>query len=124
MDSGFSLTEWLESTQEKRDELDAYGRSPLPCDAGERHAEMEKSIQAADDSGRLLADAETFLSQCLAQSVLYIRDKYPELTADERKIMIRDRAASVQRLVHGIAVTNKTLNTRLFVMQNQNRSRL
>lgn len=124
LDQGLNLSDWLISTQEKRDELDAYGKSPLPLDAGERHVEIERAIQNADDSGRLLADAESFLSQAKAQAVLAMIDKYPDLSSKEREIMVKDAVRGVQRLVDGISVTNRTINHRIFVIQNANRARL
>ena len=119
-----TLSEWLTSTQERRDELDAYGKSPLPADAGERHADIEKAIQSADDSGRLLADAESYLTQAEALAVFSVRKDHPEITAREREIVARAVVRDVQRLVEGVRTTNRTINQRIFVIQNANRSRL
>lgn len=115
---------WLASTQKQRDALDAYGASERPMDAVERSQDIQKAIQASDAVGRLLADAESFLTQSQAQAVLAMRDKYPDFTAKEREKMERDHVRGIQRLVHGLEVTAKTLSNRIFSILNANRSRL
>lgn len=119
-----TLEEWLTATEERRDELDKYSMSPLPADISERHADTDECIQSESDACRLLADAESYLSQFKAQSVLAIKDKYPDLSAKEREVMLKDSIRDVQRLVDGLAVTAKTLSNRRFHSMNANRSRL
>ena len=117
------LSDWLEQTQERRDELAEYGGSPLPIEPGQRHSEMEKAIAAADDADRLLADAESFLSQTREQAVFSIRERHPDLTSREREVLERARVREVQRLVDGAAATARTIRSRIFAIQNQNRAR-
>lgn len=124
MNEELTLVEWLTSTQEKREELDTFGKSALPADAGERHVDMELSIQHSDDAGRLLADAKSYLTQAYAQAMFAARKEHPDLTAKEREIVIEDSVRHVQRLIDGICVTVKTLNNRIYTMMNQNRSKL
>lgn len=124
MEYEIDLDSWLISTQERRDELTAFSKSRLPTDAGERHTEMEKTINWTQDASDLLADAENFMTQAQGIAVMTVRVKYPDLSADERKIMAKDAVRTIQRLVDGIATTTRALHDRLYVMQNQNRSRL
>lgn len=123
MTAELSLVEWLEQTRARREELDAYGRSPLPTDAGERHMDLEAAIQNGDDAGRLRADAESFLSQYLAQAVMKFSQRRDEFTADERKALVRDSVRDIQRLVDGLTVTERTIKSRIFAAMNANRSR-
>jgi hypothetical protein len=81
-----------------------------------------KAIQNADDCGRLLADAESFLSQAKAKAVLAMIDDYGDLTARDREILVKNEVRGVQRLVDGIAVTERTIRSRLFSSMNANRS--
>lgn len=118
-----TLTEWLEGTQVRRTELEDYGRSLLPADIGERHADMDIAIKCADDAGRLLADAESFLSQAKAIA-MYNALKDEDLGAKEREIVIKNEVRHVQRIVDGLKVTTKTLMNRLYSNMNSNRSRL
>lgn len=124
MDDGLTFDEWLEQTQHKRDELAAYGLTPLPADVGERHLDIEKAIQNADDSGRLLADGEMYLTQAKATAMFAALKEHDDLTAKEREFVIKDAVSKIQRLVDGLAVTNRTIHDRIFASQNANRSRL
>lgn len=123
MSDDMSLTEWLASTQEARDALDAFARSPLPADASERHADMDKAIQSADDSGRLLADSESYLSLAKAQALMALLQR-DDLNAKDRDTLLRSEVRGVQRLVDGLAVTERSIRNRLFVSMNQSRARL
>jgi len=116
--------EWLESTSTRREELEAYALAPLPTDAGERHLDIEKAIQSADDSGRLLADAEQYLTHAKAQAMFAALKEHDDLTAKERELVIKDAVRQVQRLVDGLTVTSRTIHDRIFAQQNANRSRL
>ncbi len=124
IDEPLDLSSWLEATQARRDELDAYGRSALPTDLGERHLDLEKSIQNADDAGRLLADGEMYLTGEKAKAMFAALKEHDDLTAKEREIVIKADVAKVQRLVDGLAVTARTIHDRIFVSMNANRSRL
>ncbi len=117
-----TFDEWLSQTQERRDELDAFARSPLPLGA-DVHGETNRLIECEDDANRLLADAESFLTQYTAQAVLGIRAKYPDSSADERKIHVKDEVRQIQRLVDGIHVTAKTISNRRYLQMNAARSR-
>lgn len=117
-----TLPEWLESTQARRDELDAFVRSPLPI-GNDSFGDFNKLIANEDDANRLLADANTFLTQAQAQAVLSIKAKYPDNSADERKILIKDAIRDIQRLVDGIEVTARGISNRRYLAMNQNRSR-
>lgn len=124
LDEGLSLEDWLISTQEKRDELDAYARSPLPKDISERHGDMDMAVRGSDDAGRLLADAEGFLTQYRAKAMFEALKKYSDLTSKEREFVVRDEVRMVQRLVDGMSVTYRLIHDRIYINQNANRSRL
>ena len=115
--------DWLEQTQKKRDELAEYGRSPLPADASERHHDLDRSIQFSDDASRLLADADSYLSQADALAVFQARDKHPDLTAGERRVIAKNAVRDIQRLVAGLETTNRTIKSRIITNLNANRSR-
>jgi hypothetical protein len=117
-----TLVQWLDSVQERIDALYAYAKTPLPAGPEERHLDMDMAIQSADDCGRLLADAESFLSQAKAKAVLAMIDDYGDLTARDREILVKNEVRGVQRLVDGIAVTERTIRSRLFSSMNANRS--
>ena len=119
-----SLSEWLEATATRRTELEAYALAPLPTDIGERHMDLEKSIQNADDAGRLLADGEMYLTGEKAKAMFAALKEHDDLTAKEREIVIKASVAQVQRLIDGLAVTARTIHDRIFVSMNANRSRL
>jgi hypothetical protein len=117
-----SLDDWLTSVQDRIDALYAYGKTPLPAGPEERHLDMDAAIQSADDCGRLLADAQSYLSQAKAQAMLAVLDEYEDLSAKEREFVIKDRVRKIQRLCDGLEVTERTLRSRLFSSMNANRS--
>ena len=123
MTDELTLTEWLKSTQKQRDELRAYGRSPLPLDAGQRHVELDKSIQNSDDAGRLRADAEEFLVKEIAAAYMRIRGNDLKLRVPEIEAQVESDVRAIKRIVQDCAVTDRTLKTRIFAIQNQSRSR-
>lgn len=116
------FNDWLSDTQARRDELDAYARSPLPVGL-DAHGETNTLITSEDDANRLAADAETFLIQATAQAVLTIKTKYPDNSADERKILVKDAVRDIQRLAAGISITARTISSRRFLQMNLARSR-
>lgn len=122
MKDELSLVEWLEQTESKREELYDFSKSKLPVGVSSSD-DMDKTIQAVDDAGRLLADAECFLIQETAQAVLDVKGKYEHLSADERKYMVKDRIRNMKRIVDGIGITHATIKNRLFSILNANRSR-
>ena len=123
MDENLDLDSWIEATQSRRDELDAFGMAALPTDIGQRHLDIEKSIQSASDSGRLLADAEEYLTHAKAQAMFAALKDHDYLSAKEREAVIKDNVRHIQRLVDGLAVTNRTISNRIYANQNANRSR-
>lgn len=119
-----TLESWLEKNQEKLQGLCDYGLSALPSDVSERHADIERSIHSADEAGRLLADAESFLSQAQAKAFLHAKTLHPKFSPGELKFIVKNAVADIQRLVDGIAVTKSTLDHRIYSSLNANRSRL
>lgn len=118
-----TLAEWLTATQKQRDELRAYGKSPLPLDAGERHTELDKTIQKSDDAGRLCADAEEYLVKEIAAAYMKIRGNELKLRVPEIEAAVESEVSTLRRIVKDCAVTDRTLKTRIFAIQNQSRSR-
>lgn len=116
------LTTWLEQTESKRNELYDYGRSPLPCDIGERHNDIERAIQNSDDAKRLQSEAESYLTQARAQALFAVLHEYPDLSAKDREIVIKDRVRDLQRLVDGLTTTSRTIRDRIYSTLNANRS--
>jgi len=123
MTGELTLEQWLESTAERRAELEAYARSPLPDSPEGRHQDLDAAIQSADDAGRLLADCESYLSQAEAQAVFVAREKHEDLTADERKKVVKAETRHLRRLWDGLSVTHQSIKNRIYGNMNANRSR-
>lgn len=113
---------WLESTQARRDELDAYARSPLPI-GNDSAGEINTLIVAEDDAQRLLADVETYFVQAQARAMFAARQEHPDLSAKERELVAKSDVSGLQRIVGGIAVTARTISNRRYLQMNVNRSR-
>jgi len=114
--------EWLKSTQDKRDEMDAFARSPLPI-GNDSHGETNKLIENEDAAQRILADAETYLEKYKSQAMFFVRNQHPDLTAKEREKVEVAEVADFKRVVTGIEITAKMISNRRFLSMNQNRSR-
>lgn len=119
MTADLDLSEWLESTAEKRDALLAYSRSPIPTDPGTRQLDVSTALEFGQDAGDLLADADVYLSHALAAATLEARAEHDAQTA---RMVARSKAASVQRLRDGLAVCYQTIKDRRFSLMNLNRS--
>ena len=123
IDTEFSLTDWLESTQATRDELDSYAVSALPV-FEDRERDIEKAIASGHYCGKLLADAESYLTHEKAKSMFNALGDPRELNSKQVDLVVKDDTRAVQRLVDGLAVTNRSIQNRVFGLMNANRSRL
>lgn len=121
-EQGLTLEEWLDSTQQRREQLEAFCRTKMPIGISSSE-EMDEVIQATDDAGRLLADADGYLILETARSIFEVKKKHGDLAADERKQIVKDKVREVKRLVDGLSVTHTTLKSRLFAIMNHNKSR-
>lgn len=124
MDNKETFEAWLTRTQKQRDALFAYSKTPMPTDAGERTADIDKSLRAAEAAGEQCADAQYFLTQATAQAILTARDLSPDLLAKERDIMVKDSVKDIQRLYDYLDVLCKVLNSRVRAGCNARRSLL
>ena len=118
-----TLQEWLVQTEDLRGKLYAFAKSPLPIEAGPRHLDMDVAIQNADDAGRMVADVDSFLAQFTAKAVLDVKKAYPDNSADERKLLVKNEVQQLQLLRDGLAVTVRTIRDRIYVGMNENRAR-
>lgn len=119
-----TLDQWLEAFSPRFAALYAYAKSPLPNDPGERSVDIESAIHHGDEAGRLKADAESYLTQAMAQAVLTCKDLNPGLTANERKLLVKDGVRKIQRLVDGLTVTERSIKDRIYAAFNANKSRM
>lgn len=120
---GLTLDEWLESTQARRDELDAYAVSPMPA-FEDRERDIERAIAWGHDCGKLLADAEGYLSHAKATAMYQAKDDPRDWNSKQIDLVVKDSVRLVQRLVDGLCVTNRSIQNRIFALMNANRSRL
>jgi hypothetical protein len=116
-----TFEEWLESTDERRSALLAYATSELPTDPGERQLDVSKALTNGQDSGDLLADLEKHLIDMTAIAVLAVRRENGELTADERKTLVKSKVSAIARLRDGLQVIYSSIKSRQFVLMNLNR---
>lgn len=116
------LQNWLESTAELRGHLLFYARSPLPTDPGMRQLDVSKALELGQDAGDLLADIEKHLIDSTAAAVLAMHKSDGELTADERKAIVKARVSEISRLRDGLKVVYMSIKDRRFALMNLNRS--
>lgn len=121
---GMTFENWLVAHSKRFSDLYEYAKSPLPTDIGERQMDVEKAIRCGDDTSRLLADACSFLTMHTAQAVLSVKEAHKELTADERKLLVKDAVRKIQRIVDGLAVTERSIKDRIYAAFSANRARM
>ena len=119
-----TLDEWLSQTEILRADLYVYGKSPLPIERGPRHLDLDEAIYKSDSCGRLVADADSFVTQMTAQAVLRVKKEYPDNSADERKMLVKDAVREIQHIRDSLAITQRTIRDRIFTSLNANRSSL
>lgn len=116
------IEDWLVSTAEKREKLLAYARSQLPIDPGARQIDVSKALEYGQDAGDLLADIEKHLIDETGRAVIAVRASNGELTADERRAIIKSRVSDISRLRDGLHVVYSSIKDRRFALMNLNRS--
>lgn len=118
-----SFEEWLIAFNPRMAILYSYAKSNLPASPEERHGDIEKSIHHSDEAARLLADAESYLTQATAIAVMkWKRDD--SLNADERRAMVKDEVRKIKRLCDGLSVTERSIKDRIYSSLNANKARM
>ncbi len=103
-----TFNEWLSETESERGRLIAFGKGiPSSLDAG-------AAITASDEAARLLADAESFLTQAEAYAVLEMKKKYPDMSSRERAVMEKEAVRDIQLIVDACRITHKSCVSRYF----------
>lgn len=116
-----SLEDWLVSTEEKRSELLAYSRSPIPTDPGERSLDISVALQHGQDAGDLLADADKHVTDETGKQVLQVRLDHSELNGTEREKIVKGRVSNVVRLRDGLHVIYTSIKDRRFTLMSVGR---
>lgn len=116
------FSDWLASTAEKRAQLLEYSLSPLPTDSGERQLDVSTALERGQDAGDLLADAEKHLIDMTAFETLATRRDNPDLSAEEKKAVVKSRVSDIYRLRDGLKVLYQTIRDRRFALMNINRA--
>ena len=96
MNPELCFDDWLSQTQEERDALSSYGNSEI--------VETDEAIQKSSDCGRLQRQAEFYVTAHTAQHTLHSKEKYPQLSAEARRVMVKDSVKHIQFIAAAIAV--------------------
>lgn len=115
------INEWLDKNSETMSWLMAHIQSPMPDSFESRMSEIESDIKLKDTAERLLADAESFLTQETARAILEVRRKHPDLSSEERKAFVKLCVKDVKRIYDGLDVTCRGIKDRLISCLNANR---
>ena len=121
MSADLTLQEWLESTAELRAKLLAYAQSKIPTDPGARQVDVSTALELGQDAGDMLADLEQHVIDETAKAVMEVRRTDGELTADERKAVVKSRVSKIARLRDGLQVIYTSIKDRRFVLMNLGR---
>lgn len=100
--------EWLSLTEKDRTELIEYGK------VGGVTLDPLKSIEKADATARLLAEAESFLSLEREKAMWDTRKKYPDLNSREREVIERSTIRGVQLIVDSLRICYQSCKSRYF----------
>lgn len=119
-----TLEEWLEQNADELAQMVEFSKAPLPDDVGALHNELSRAQQEVGRAGAFLADIEAYLTQAEAAATLDVRRTHPDLTAGERRAVVKGQIKDVQRLADGLRVVVSALRGKSFALMNLGRSRI
>ncbi len=114
------LEGWIEDHKHEIDEAQACSIEELPDDP----AAMSQAIALARAfyvrTGSLLTEAGTFVLRAHAAAVIETRRKFPECTADERRVIAKANETYVQtvRLKENLEIIVSALKSKCFEIMN------
>jgi len=117
-----TLDEWIQANEDELEQIIAFSKAGLPDDAGGLHNELSRAQQELGRAGAFLADAESYVVQAEAAATLAVRKTHGELTAAERRAIVKDSIRHVQRLSDSLRVVVSALKTKAYALMNLNRS--
>ena len=117
-----SLPEWLERNMDELTQMIEFSKAPLPDDVGALHLELSRAQQEVGRAGAFLADVEAYLTAAEASATLDVRKTHPELTAGERRAIVKGQIKDVQKLADSLRVVVAALKGKSFACMNLNRS--
>lgn len=117
-----TLAEWIAAYGDEVAQMVEFSKAPLPDDTGALHNELSRTQQEQGRAGAFLADVEAFLIQAEAAATLDVRKNYPELTAGERRAMVKSQIAQVQHLADSLRVVVSALKGKGYALMSINRS--
>lgn len=101
---------WLSATADERAAIIEFSKQAV--------LDVDKAIQKSDECGKLEKRAEWYLTQATARATLTSKTKYPQLSADERRIMVKDEVKNIQYILDAYVVTGRSIRDRIY---SQNR---
>lgn len=117
-----TLQEWLSEYEDEITQLVEFSKAALPDDAGGLHNELSRAQQDIGRAGAFLADLEAYVTQAEAAATIDIRKTHGELTAGERRAMVKASIASVVRYRDGLKTVLHALRGKSFALMNLGRS--
>lgn len=121
MSEGQEFDAWYAKYSGNMERLYEYAKSPLPATLEDRQEDIQKSIHLWDECSRLMADVDTFLTGETKKAVLAVRSDHPDLSAEERKVFVKDYVKSIKRLYIGLEITCEGIKSRQIASFNANR---
>ena len=107
-----TFDQWVEAFNPRFAALYAYIKSGIPDDIGLKTQDVEKSIQLEDECSRLRSDCELHLTHETAKATLARITANPELTASDRKTMIKDDVRFIERQLQALLITESSIRSR------------
>jgi hypothetical protein len=117
-----TLAEWLDLNADELTQMIEFSKAPLPDDVGALHNELSRAQQEVGRAGAFLADVEAYLTGAEASATLEVRDKYPELTAGERRAMVKGQIKDLQKLADSLRVVVSAIKGKAYALMNIGRS--
>lgn len=122
MTAKISLDEWIEANGDELAQMIEFSKAPLPDDVGALHLELSRTQQEIGRAGAFLADVEAYVTNAEASATLEVRSTHPDLTAGERRAIVKGQIADIQRLADSLRVVVSSLKNKSFALMSINRT--
>ncbi len=115
-----TLDFWLAENQGEIEQAQAFASDSLPDDPGPLAEVLSRAQSEFARIGFLLSDAESWVLKAHAAATLESRDKYADLSADERRIMAKADPIylKVVRLRDNLRIMVDALKSKAFAVMN------
>ena len=115
-----TFEEWLAVESPNIEKMQEFSKAPLPTTGAEISSALSLAFEYRQTTGELLAEVNNYIIQARAKSTIGLKNNRPDLTGQERKIMVEDEIRFYLRAQNILEVTYSTLKEKCYALQRIN----